>query len=71
MVPNKYKVGKDKWTKWSESAKRVFNNTYSTMYDDQQLFMHPKAPVIKHAHWKTISWNAAWIAADSVPHDFK
>lgn len=65
MTKNLYKVPAAKWRKWNETARFVFNALYAHMLFDQKLFVHPKAPVVKPAHWKTLSWNAAWIAADA------
>lgn len=62
---NQNRVPVKQWRKWSEPARRVFNRVYTTMMADQSLFLHPKAPPAKPAHWKTTCWNAAWIAADA------
>jgi hypothetical protein len=69
---NKFKVPSSQWKKWPDIAQRVFNDTYSVMMGSPSLFKHPKDPIQKPAsrtqasHWKTTSWNAAWIAADGV-----
>lgn len=54
------------WKKRSEAARKTFNALYSLMMDNPELFTHPKAPQLKPVHWKTVAWNAAWIAADAV-----
>lgn len=64
-VRNQNRVPQKQWRKWSARARQVFNTVYTTMMADQSLFLHPKAPAAKPAHWKTTSWNAAWIAADT------
>jgi hypothetical protein len=47
-------------------ARKTFNQTYDIMFNDQKLFLHPKAPSQDEDHWKTTAWNAAWTAADAV-----
>lgn len=60
------KVPKKQWERWSLAARESFNRTYDFLYCNQKLVTHPKMTEIKPEHWKTIAWNAAWIAADSV-----
>lgn len=73
-VENTFKVPKKQWGKWKGEAPRVaFNRLYGFMIDNPDLFDHPKAPVkpqdMESEHWKTVAWNAAWIAADIVQND--
>ena len=49
----------------SAKAKEVFNRVYTFFYDNQELTKHPKTNKLPANQWKTISWNAAWIAADA------
>ena len=63
-IKNLYKVPQAQWRKWKDEEKQLFNDVYSYMYDNQELFLHPKQKAIDHLHWKTIAWNSAWIAAD-------
>jgi hypothetical protein len=63
---NRYKVPLKKWRKWSASARRVFNETYSAMANNQMTFLHPQQDKISGRLWRTTAWNAAWIAADAV-----
>ena len=65
-VPNRYRVPLKQWARWSQRAQDLFNALYSDMYDNQGLFQHPKAPEMKPVHWKTIAWNAGWVAANAV-----
>ena len=65
MIKNMNRVPKKKWSKWSKEARAVFNACYSFFYDNQKIMNHPKAPKMSDAHWKTVAWNAAWIAADA------
>lgn len=30
---------------------------------DQSVFSHPDAPPLKRDHWRTVRWNAAFMAA--------
>ena len=66
MAANRYKVPQKQWRKWSDKAREVFNETYRTMVRNQWAFLHPKAEAAPRAHWRTVAWNAAWIAADAV-----
>jgi hypothetical protein len=63
-IRNLYKVPKKVWGRWSDLRKQTFNRVYRLMSGDQELFSHPKADVVPAAHWKTTSWNAAWIASE-------
>lgn len=65
-MSNQYKVPKKQWAKWSEQARHVFNELYRTMIHNQGTFMHPKDSHRPAAHWKTVCWNASWMAADAV-----
>jgi hypothetical protein len=62
--PNPYRVPKKQWKRWPDLAQRVFNSTYSTLRDNQELFLHPKAKAAAQNQWDTTAWNAAWMAAD-------
>lgn len=64
-VPNHYKVQKKKWDKWTKNARGIFNAVYSAMTRNQELFNHPKAEKLPKAQWRTVAWNAAWLAADA------
>ena len=63
---NRYKVPVKQWAKWPDVARAVFNSTHEQMIDSQRAFKHPKQEPMPRAHWKTLAWNAAWIAADNV-----
>lgn len=63
---NRYAVPVKQWRKWSVGARRVFNELYSSMIQNQDLFMHPsQAGLVSKRNWKTTAWNAAWIAASA------
>lgn len=63
---NNHKVPLRHWRKWTPQARKVFNETYETMLENQELFLHPKQATVPQAQWKTTAWNAAWTAADAV-----
>lgn len=69
MIKNSYRVPKDRWTTWTETARRVFNMTYRFMMENQWAMLHPKQEPPKPAHWKTTSWNSAWVAADAADNE--
>lgn len=69
FASNKFEVPEDVWGDWSERAQRMFNYVFWYMLQNQELFKHPKAPVLAHEQWKTTAWNAAWIAAGQVDAD--
>lgn len=64
QASNKFGVSAEVWDAWPPAAREMFNGLYTYMYDNQPLFRHPKAPVLENEQWKTVAWNAAWIAAD-------
>jgi hypothetical protein len=61
---NRYKVPKKQWRRWGDRARRVFNEVFGVM-SQQDIFLHPKATPAKRAYWRTTRWNAAWIAAEA------
>ena len=64
-VGNVNEVPKKAWNKWSLAQRAVFNHMYLVM-DNQMCLRHPKSPMVPDEQWKTIRWNAAWLAADSL-----
>lgn len=66
QVPNVHKVPTKQWRRWSDEAKTAFNELYSLGERNQEIFRHPKQPTMLDDHWKTVSWNFAWLAADAV-----
>lgn len=66
-VKNKHKVPKKMWNKWSNFARRVFNDVMYGMRPNMQFaFLHPGATPQKKEHWQTTRYNAAWTAAEAV-----
>ncbi len=66
-VTNKHKVPKKQWDKWSNHARKVFNQMFHKMRPTNQFaFMHPDAPPLLKEHWRTVRWNVAWEAACAV-----
>ena len=64
-IKNVNKVPSKVWKKWTERAQSVFNMVYEFMIENQSCMNHPNADDINCDHWKTISWNAAWVAANA------
>lgn len=63
-VHNKHKVPMKQWRKWTNLAKKVFNDMMESMRPSMQhAFLHPQASAMAKAHWQTTRWNAAWTAA--------
>ncbi|UUZ75506.1 hypothetical protein LP414_27710 [Polaromonas sp. P1(28)-13] len=62
---NIHKVTKKQWKKWPDLAQRVFNDTFSSLVNNQSLMTHPKTEWLPEKQWKTIAWNSAWMAASA------
>jgi hypothetical protein len=64
-VKNKHRVAAKKWRKWSNHAKKVFNDMYESLRPSmQQFYLHPDAPPQAKKFWAITRWNVAWEAAD-------
>lgn len=48
---------------WTVEQNVVFSRLYRHMVSNQPVFTHPDAPKHEDAHWKTVCWNASWMAA--------
>lgn len=65
-VKNKHKVPVKMWNKWSNHARRVFNDMYYSLRPTMQFtFLHPDALPASKEHWGTTRWNVAWTAANA------
>ena len=64
MKENKHKVEPKTWTSWDDMQREVFNSLFERMIESPWAFAHPDAAEVPEAHWRTTSWNAAFIAAD-------
>ncbi len=62
---NRYKVPPAQWAKWPDVSRAVFNGMYQQLMLPRHV-QHPRMLAMPYAHWKTIQWNAAWLAADNV-----
>jgi hypothetical protein len=63
-VHNKHKVSPKQWSKWSNLAKKVFNNMMESMRPSLQwAFLHPAASPLPKAQWNVTRYNAAVTAA--------
>ena len=58
---NVYGVEREEWEQWSEVARRVFNEVYTAMATNQDLFLGAASMDLQQ--WEVTSWKAAWIAA--------
>jgi hypothetical protein len=55
------------WRQWNQQARFIFNTVFNEM-SNQKVITHPRHPKqsdMPDDHWRTIRWNAAWIAADA------
>jgi len=64
------KVPKRQWRRWNQQARFIFNDVFSQMAH-QKIVTHPKLADMSDEQWKTIRWNAAWIAADATLYTTK
>lgn len=62
---NVHKVPKKQWRKWSETARKVFNEVYYTLRHNTGVLFPPTAQNLSRQAIKVIAWNTAWIAADA------
>ena len=63
---NVFNVPTGTWKEWGPASRQVFNEVYSSMRDNQKLFLHPKQAPLTKRNWDTTAWNAAWTAAKAV-----
>ena len=61
---NRYRVPVRLWRKWNNDERQMFNGLYSAMIRQQGCMLHPEHGKMPATYWKTISWNAAFLAAD-------
>jgi len=65
-VKNRFKVPTKKWRKWSNHAKKIFNDMYHELrLTMQATYAHPNALPLPKDHWETLRWNVSWIAANT------
>lgn len=64
MAKNTHKVPKKFWDTLTPTGKEIFNSLYSTMRQNQGIFLHPKQEALSAQMWKTVAWNASWLAAE-------
>lgn len=64
MIMNKFRVPIKQWNRWNELGRKTFNFLFEMMKDNQHTFLHPKQEVLSVRKWRTVCWNASWIAAD-------
>jgi hypothetical protein len=61
-IPNLHKVPVKAWRKFGKRGQRLFNDVFEELLATP--WGHPKMPKLKPDHWKTLCWNAAWVAAE-------
>lgn len=54
---------------WTEEQRDLFVKVHRFITANQQTFVHPAAPPIESAHFNTIAWNAAFVAAELMAGD--
>lgn len=66
-IKNTNHVPKNQWRKWTPTGQDTFNEVFWMMYQNSHVFDHPdmtlKPADMPKDHWKTVCWNAAWVAA--------
>ncbi len=70
MKTNYYRVQKHTWKKWTPEGRQLFNEIYK-VFRVQNNVNHPEATKIPQAHWETLRWNAAWLAASLISKMYK
>jgi Fe-S cluster biosynthesis and repair protein YggX len=69
MTKNENRVPRKQWAEWNERQRALFNHTYTDiMHIGRAQFLHPMTVARKLSayEFKTIAWNAAWVAADQL-----
>ncbi len=66
MTANKFKLPEKQWDKLNETARMVFNRTYSHLSNIQDGIKHPDAPRQPKEHWEATAWNVAWEVSEIV-----
>lgn len=68
---NVYRVPRKQWERWTRNGRIMFNHVFETMADQSLFNAHPDAVKLSVYEWKTVRWNAAWIAADRATKDWR
>lgn len=63
---NTHEVPPKTWARWSPLSRRVFTALFS-IYSANQWMLNaaPEACELTDEQWRVVSWNAAWLAADT------
>jgi hypothetical protein len=51
---------------WTLAQNVVFSRLFRHMIGNQAVFTHPDAAEIEPDHWRTVCWNASWMAASFI-----
>ena len=66
MIRDINRVGKQ-WRKWDEGQRKLFNAVYKNIMEfGATTFLHPKTEIPTPDEFRTVAWNAAWVAADNL-----
>ncbi len=63
MVENKFEVPKKQWKKWNDVEQQCFIDLYESMIENPWAY-DPQLHMTYGEDWKTLAWNAAFMAAD-------
>lgn len=61
---NLYGVPNRQWRKWNQQSRYIFNCVFNQM-EFQKSITHPRSIQMPDEYWKTVRWDAAWLAADA------
>lgn len=62
-IGNVHGVPAKNWNKWSEPARRRFNQMFELMIDHPKSFQNPRYPESPAPAWRTTAWVASFISA--------
>lgn len=57
-------VSASQWKKWPEVSRSTFNEVFAYLIGNQAHCKHPEGPYLHEKHWRTICFNAAYMAAN-------
>jgi hypothetical protein len=64
-------VAATQWKKWPEVSRSTFNELYAFMVGNQAHCKHHEGPYLHEKHWRTLCFNAAFMAADHLRLRYK
>jgi hypothetical protein len=66
---NLYGVSEERWAKWPNAARMLFNQTMDASYD--RIATLPAVVIDPPDRWRVVRWNIACIAADKLARMLK